>query len=238
MRSHHAGIGTLTLLAVLTACNDDLLSPTPGAAPAAPSLAVTSTGSGFPSGAHYSLNIIGVPKGKSADMTGSNGHRIFVNLEGNTKINLSNADLTDGAFRVLDANGTDGNGAAFQLPSPDPENDGITTYSVYARALGKPGGSSSTTTCFDDAQTAERYCSVYSMVLVREKGKSTGENVSRDLLYAYYDVDGVDSDGDGQLELVRAPLFSDALDSYFWSYDNSGLRLAQLRFYQIATDVN
>jgi hypothetical protein len=31
------------------------------------------------------------------------------------------------------------------------------------------------------------------------------------------------------------PLFANANFSYFWSYDNPGLRLAQLRFYPIAT---
>jgi hypothetical protein len=38
------------------------------------------TGNGAPSGAHYDLNIIGVPKGKTASMTGSNTHVIFVSL--------------------------------------------------------------------------------------------------------------------------------------------------------------
>src|SRR6266699_1364267 len=66
------------------------------------------TGSGAPSGAHYDLNLIGVPKGKTADMTGDNGHRIFLPLWGSAKINLSEGD-----FQVLDANGTDGV-AAFQ----------------------------------------------------------------------------------------------------------------------------
>src|SRR5690349_18184500 len=60
------------------------------------------TGNGAPSGPHYDLNIIGVPKSKTADMTGDNGHRIFVALSGNTKILL-----TAGPFEVLDANGTD-----------------------------------------------------------------------------------------------------------------------------------
>src|SRR5919197_1212012 len=55
--------------------------------------AVATTGNGAPSGAHYNLNIIGVPKQKSADMTGSNGHVIFVSLAGNTKINLSAGDF-------------------------------------------------------------------------------------------------------------------------------------------------
>jgi hypothetical protein len=33
------------------------------------------------------------------------------------------------------------------------------------------------------------------------------------------------------------PLFDSSLVDYLWSYDNSGLKLAQLRFYQCATIV-
>jgi hypothetical protein len=75
---------------------------------------------------------------------------------------------------VLDANGTDANGASFQLPNPDPDNDGITEYSVWARALGKPGGSSTTTTCAYDL-AGELWCSVYTMVLVRDKGRANSK---------------------------------------------------------------
>jgi len=60
-------------------------------------------GNGAPSGAHYNLNIIGVQKNKTVDMTGNSGHRIFVPLWGNAKILL-----TEGDYAVLDANGTDG----------------------------------------------------------------------------------------------------------------------------------
>jgi len=179
-------------------------------------------------GPHYNLNIIGVPKQKSASMDDNNGHRIFVRLEGNTKIMLS-----EGPFDVLDANGTDGT-AAFQLPNPDPDNDGVTAYSVFARALGKPGGSSELTTCATDVATGDEYCSVYSAVFIRSKGnpgKPTARNVSRELLYVY-----VDLDGDGSLD--RYPLFSEELQDYFWSYDNNGLKLLQLRFYELPTDVN
>lgn len=188
-------------------------------------LALASNGNGAPSGAHYNLNIIGVPKGKTATMDSNNGHRIFVNLDGNTKILLS-----AGEFKVLDANGTDGNGAAFQLPNPDPDNDGITTYSVWARALGTPGGKSTMTTCAYDLDGTE-WCSVESMVLVREKGKSSFTNVSKQLLYVYADLNL-----DGTVD--RYPLFSDALQDYFWSYDNQGMKLVQLRFYEIPTNVN
>jgi len=78
--------------------------------------------------------------------------------------------------------------------------------------------------------TGEVYCSIYSMVLVREKGKSSFTNVSRELLYIY-----ADTNDDGTLE--RYNLFNAALSDYFWQYDNSGLRLAQLRFYEIPTTV-
>ncbi|MER2996772.1 hypothetical protein [Pontibacter populi] len=184
------------------------------------------TGNGAPSGAHYGLNIIGVPKGKSATMDGNNGHRIFVNLDGNSKIMLAEGD----DFKVLDANGTDGS-AAFQLPNPDPENDGITEYSVWARALGKPGGSSTMTTCAYDPIAMEDVCSSGNVVSVRSKGKSTFTNVSRDLLYIYADLDG-----DGTDE--RYPLFDDRLEDYYWNYDNNGLKVLQLRFYDQSTNVN
>lgn len=194
---------------------------------AAPALAgVDATGNGAPSGSHYTLNVIGVSKDKVASMDGNNGSRIFVPLWGKAKINL-----TEGDFGVLDANGTDADGATFSLPNPDPDADGVTEYSVYARALGTPGGSSTTTTCATDPDTLEEICSTESMVLVRDKGKSSFDNVSRELLYVYYDLDG-----DGTAELI--PLFDERLEDYFWDYDNKGLRIAQLRFYEHSTDVN
>ena len=183
------------------------------------------SGNGAPSGAHYNLNVIGVPKGKTADMTGSSGHRIFVPLSGNCKINLA-----QGIFEVLDGNCTDGP-ASFQLPNPDPDNDGVTTYSVWARALGKPGGSSKMTTCATDPTTTEVWCSVYSSVQVRSKGKSTFSDVSKQLLYIYADINA-----DGVLE--RYNLFNDSLMDYYWNYDNQGLKLLQLRFYEVTPNVN
>jgi hypothetical protein len=185
-------------------------------------------GNGAPSGAHYNLNIIGVSKDKSADMTGNQGHRIFVPLWGNPKIMLTES----ASFEVYDANGTDGS-ASFGLPNPDPDADGVTEYSVYARALGTPGGSSTTTTCAYDDVLNTTYCSTLSMVLVREPkgGKSTFWNYSRELLYVYQDFDG-----DGVVD--RMPLFGDKAYQFYWDYDNQGLKLAQLRFYEIATDVN
>jgi len=182
-------------------------------------------GNGAPSGAHYNLNLIGVSNPKTADMTGNNGHRIFVNLTGNTKI-----WLTEGSpFAVLDANGTDGDGASFQLPNPDPTNSGTTVYSVFARALGKPGGSGDITTgatWFNpDTQQYETIYSVAVLELSRSKGQSKFENVSKELLYIYFDVDG-----DGKAEHYN--LFNAAFENYFWSYNNQGLKVVQLRFFE------
>lgn len=185
----------------------------------------TTTGNGAPSGTHYNLNIIGVPKGKTADMTSSQGHRIFVPLEGQCKIKLSLGD-----FQVLDGNCTEGP-AAFQLPNPDPTNSGITTYSVWVRALGKPGGSSTTTPCATDPVSGETYCSTQTMVAMRNKGQSSFSDVSKLLLYLY-----VDLNADGVVE--RYPLFDSALQDYYWQYDNNGLKLLQMRFYPVSSNVN
>ena len=87
------------------------------------------------SGPHYNLNIIGVPKDKTADMTGSNRHTLFVpldtsgRLDGNVKIYF----VAGEEFRVLDGNATDNDGATIEVPHGDP---GTVCSDVYATALG------------------------------------------------------------------------------------------------------
>ncbi|MGE5426008.1 MAG: hypothetical protein ACM3PZ_02955 [Bacillota bacterium] len=201
----------------------------------ASTLSVQAIGNGAPSGSHYNLNLIGVSKDKTSLMDSNDGHRIFVNLEGKTSIKLTEGN----EFAVLDANGTDGNGARFQLPNPDPDNDGVTVYSVYARPLGTPGGNATLSTCATGAGvdgifgTAddEEVCSLATLSVSRTAGKSKFTDVSKQLLYVFADLDG-----DGTAE--RYPLFSDALQDYFWSYDNQGLKVVQLRFYEVSSSVN
>ena len=184
------------------------------------------TGNGAPSGPHYNLNIHGVLKGGSAS-TGSNGHDIFVPLQGQCKIALSPGD-----FQVLDPNCLDGS-AGFQLPNPvgSTTSTSVTTiYSVWARALAKPCGSSSTTTCAYDL-TGILICSTsqYVMVQTRKNGQSVFTNVTGDLLFVSQCID---------TKLIRTPLFDSSLQDYFWQYDNTGLKLLQLRFYQVPTTVD
>ena len=60
----------------------------------------------------------------------------------------------------------------------------------------------------------------------RDKGKPSFKNVSKELLYIYADINE-----DGVVELIR--LFDDSLHNYSCSYDNNGLKVFQLRFYEV-----
>ena len=212
---------------------------------------------GAPNGAHYNLNLIGVPKDKTADMTNNDGHRIFVQLTGGedatslkgklfseitrvNKIFLQPAPAGE-SFQVLDANATDANGALFQLPI-----DVSTKWTVWARALGKPGGKSLTTTCATvtvlDATglpVQEVICSVATLTMQRTKNAKF-MNVSSSLLFVTIAVDpAVDTALAGCLGItttstVSVPLFNGCLQNYFWNYQNLGLKLLQLRFYPAA----
>lgn len=115
-----SSLSLVAALSVVAACTDapsapagDVRAPTPLAA----------LGNGFPEGGHdYRLNIIGVPKDKTADMDNNNGRRIFVQLEsdnvvtnpggtnnhlakggGNDQNHIYLCNSTDGANDVADA---------------------------------------------------------------------------------------------------------------------------------------
>jgi len=221
-------------------------------------------GNGAPQGPHdYQLNIIGTSD-KNPNMTGGNGARIFVDLNGDSRIALQ-----EGPFAVIDANGTDG-WATFQLPKPgldafivgDPgDADVESEYSVFIRPLGKPGGWATITTCADlldstfggligskqtnlinnaiDDETGA-FCSIEQVgayILTRTKGKSTFTNVTAQLLTIVFSVTVETSPGVFETFEVRVPIFDDSLENEYWLYDNNGLRLAQVRFYDCSTNV-
>lgn len=184
------------------------------------------TGNGAPSGSHFNLNIIGVPRDKSPHMKGS-GNVIFVGLGTSdatvtTKILLSQS--ADGVFEVLDKNGTDGE-ASFALPVPG-------TYTVWARALGTPGGQSKIATCatFIDPTTGEAsiVCSTDNEVFVRGTGKSSFRNVTSALTTITL-VAG--SPAELACGTPNVSLFDPCLQDFLWQYDNNGMKLLQIRFY-------
>ena len=197
-------------------------------------------GNGGPNGAHYNLNIIGHTTCSGDDQTGSNTHVIQVLLRGGDQADWLNGQLAtdiskknkiyldqsfDGSFQVMDGNACDDDGARFKLPAPG-------SYDIWARALGKPGGSATMTSCAtgvgDDGilGTAddEIVCSTENVLLAREKGRSGFTNVTTELTTITADLDG-----DGSYETYE--LFDSDLYDYFWNFENRGLRLAQLRFY-------
>src|SRR5262244_2339732 len=202
------------------------------------------TGNGAPNGAHYNLNIIGVENPKTSPMTGSDRHTIFVGLGSKATV-TSRIYLTQGDFQVCDGNAFDaatdcsgntvsGQGAVFQLPCNTNVPADITcaagtaqaSYEVWARALGKPGGSVDISTCATDPSTSEVVCSTENVMLVRGKGKQTFTNVTNQLTSIVVSFDG-------GLTYQRVALFAGGLQDFFWQYANTGLRLLQVRFYQL-----
>lgn len=178
-------------------------------------------------GAHYNLNILG-KKSCGISSSGSNGHVIQVLLnfsDGSQNGQLASTldkrnkiFLSPGVFSVTDPNACDGDGAAFSLPAGG--------YSVWSRALGKPGGMATmgicavddmgTTDTTDDTLVCNTGTDVVSMT--RKSGQSVFTNVTRELTTLYYGG-------------TAYSLFDPRFQGYFWDYDNNGLRLLQLRFY-------
>ncbi|HKU61647.1 MAG TPA: hypothetical protein VJQ44_10555 [Gemmatimonadales bacterium] len=182
-----------------------------------------------PSTKEYKFNLIGVPRDKTPPMTDDQGKRMFVKLWGKSTINLQ-----EGPFDVLDANATDKDGGLFQLPDPDPDNTGTTTYGVWVRTVGTPNRSATFQSCVngdpdgaDGAAPAGEYCSLETVTVERNAGKPKVYNVSQELLTICADTDG-DKVCDKRIFLFD----DDALD-YLWYYDNSGLKNAQVWFFSL-----
>jgi len=237
--------------ATTTTASVNTTTTTAATTPTVTTASVATTGNGAPSGSHFNLNIIGVPKDKTADMNNNNGRRIFVQLVGGNKagdingtdfsvlskvnkIFLQQAPVGE-SFQVLDANATDSNGALFQLPA-----DVSTTWTVWARALGKPGGKADMTTCATTnvtvtdpitlvtTTTTEVVCSLSTTLHFDRTKNAKFQNVTSNLLFITL------SPADQALTTCTTAtvgLFASCLQNFFWNFDNNGLKLLQLRFY-------
>ena len=178
----------------------------------------------LPTGEHFTLNVLGKEKVGLGIGGKVGGSTMMVPLYGLCRINLS-----EGNFQVLDKDCVNDGVSAFQLPNPDPEDDGVSEYAIFVRPLGKPGGSATFTTCLED--DGEKWCSTENVFVARAAGYSPSTDVSREMLTVCYD-----RDGDGTYE--REQIFDDENKDYFWQYDNNGLRLAQLRFYPMQVSIS
>jgi hypothetical protein len=194
--------------------------------------ALAQTGNGAPSGPHFEMGIIGVSNPKTQPLTNSYRHTIFVGLGTKKDDVITNIYLTQGPFAVCDGNGFDpaydcnGNvvasvGAVFQLPCDlltDTCSGGTSQpYTIWARAVGTPGGHATITTCGTTDLNAV-ICSTENELLVRGNGKPTFKNVTTTLTTINTNTGTISLFGDGFL-------------NFFWQYDNNGLKLAQVRFY-------
>jgi hypothetical protein len=231
---------TLAILVVSTgAFGAAVHTGTPAIAASSCQTGGSTTGNGGPCGPHFTLNIHGVSNTSAQGFNGNNQNDIFVPLGSSDKPQHCNIQLEQAAtydFQVLQPDCVSTGTAQFSLPAPCAIDSttglctGTTTYySVWMRALATPGGSANVTTCAYDA-TNTLVCSIPGFVAVatRSSGKSSFSNVTSDLLFLTTCVNG---------KSVSTPIFSQNYSGYFWDYDNMGLRLAQLRFYQIPSPV-
>jgi hypothetical protein len=85
MMKAFANLSILVLAVAATACDTEAPAPT---APE-PSFGV---GNGYPGAQAYLLNIVGVPKDKTAEMDDNSGRRIFVQLYGGQKVCVTDED--------------------------------------------------------------------------------------------------------------------------------------------------
>jgi hypothetical protein len=139
-----------------------------------------------------------------------------------TKIMLQEADM----FKVMDGDGTDGE-ARLMLMNPYPDDTYPAAYRIYVRALGKPGGKAVMTTGFTDEYGVD-WLSLESVELERSRGKLEFREETLKLTTIYVDITD-----DDIYNPVRYKIFGNDLWEYFWNYDNSGLKLLQIRIYYI-----
>jgi hypothetical protein len=192
----------------------------------------------------FKMNIIGVDKAKNPPMTNTDRKTIFVNLGDIGSPKESNIILTQGPFMVCDANSwlpaidcngnTIGNliGSVFQLPCnlnvPNlliPCSGFSACYSVWFRALGKPGGGVTITTCGVLADGTTVCSSEGTGLISRNNGKPKFTNVTNALtsFVGCETISGVTTCG-------TFPLFSAGFQNFLWEYDNQGLKNGMVVF--------
>jgi hypothetical protein len=209
--------------------------------------ALAQNGNPCPGAKSYQMNIIGVPKDKNPDMTNNSGHRIFVPLNGATKIFMTGdtspaEGLQCGSdFYVADANATDGSGKLV-VPctnvNADSTDPGV-CYDVFITALGTPFGhvDVDVVCTFNDTVVADidqGTCATGNIDfdLTRGKGQPVQKDITNFLRASgCFDADLSGTCDTGEKTFNNIWIFNlEALLEYYWNYDNQGLRVSQVRF--------
>ena len=166
---------------------------------------------------HFHLNIIGKPdEKKNGDLQGS---RLFVLRHGTTKVWLAPGPFGLSTNKLSDTDAT------LFVPYPDADRNGFVDYKVIARPLATPGGSAKITLCATDAVTGEVVCSE-SHFAVRSKGTPKESDISENVFYISADLNT-----DGLKEMY--PLFHTRFKDYYLKYENYGLKLLQIHYYNV-----
>lgn len=149
--------------------------------------------------------------------------------DGDGRVETNGQDAT---VQMINCNQTVDTSTGQIIPVEETNMVPTANYQVWVRALGQPGGSATSTTCA--TVQGELQCSMENVVMSRESGKSTFTDVTNQMTsmvvsYCWqYDGDECISWRD-----TRIALFAGDTEDWFWNYDNNGLRLAQLRFYEV-----
>ncbi len=144
-------------------------------------------GNDMPSGQHYNLNIIGVPKdlNNGGDDFGGNGARIFVNRNSSTLFYIHGGNT----FEVLDHDGTDGkvgDGVADPgITFPYDAEKEVWNADIYVRVVGKMGSSIKMDTTVWDGVT---YVHVGDYSFSQDKGSKFVFRTDKLLIDGYQDL--------------------------------------------------
>jgi hypothetical protein len=201
-----------------------------------------------PGDKEYQFNIIGT-KDKNPEMTGDNGHRIFVKLSGTSKIYMTgDTDPTTNGlqcgnnFNVLDANGTDADGAKLLVPCDPLTADNLdpsVCFDVYATPLAHGGYANVDVVCTWDSTCLG--CDIdggscdtgnIDFSLTRGSGKPVTQNITSIFRASgCLDLNSSGTCDTGDISFTNEWIFNiEQLAEYYWSYDNHGNRLTQIRF--------
>jgi hypothetical protein len=160
---------------------------------------------------------------------------IFFDADGNPLGPLVGNERKQGAVFMLPCN-TNITNDQDNIVTCDAGAEGhIDAYGVWARAVGNSGSATMTTCAFEDAD-GELVCSLENEVLMATKGKTEFRDVTDALtsLVVSECVGTIDANGIcDDVETTRIALFSGSTHDWFWNYNNDGLRLAQLHFYEL-----
>ena len=195
-------------------------------------------GNGLPSvdmSGSFLINIHAVDKCPTSGFDGSNRHTIVVqglteadfdeavaahgnnlpDLSDKNDILLTKSDSAD-SFQVMDGNACDDDEALLALPPLV-----ATTYEVFLKMVGKPGGKANPVLCAKDMYTEEfteeYYCNT-GTVHVRERGGNKYVDVTNELLQMLTD------------DFTDTYVFKDPDGAYFWDFSATKGAKAQVRF--------